>query len=119
MNKLESLEKTKALLSSPDKWTKGAMAHDANRNSVGWGHPDAVCWCLSGALAHVCGGINERWSKGLWALSNAIRPADAAGVSIAIWNDNIGRTYDDVINILDKAIAKEKLSEKAKANKIK
>lgn len=46
----EFLKNAKALINTPDKWTKRAYARDAGGNSVSEDSPDAVCFCSVGAL---------------------------------------------------------------------
>ena len=38
------------MLAEPHRWTQGAMARDAKAHPVGPTDPNAVRWCLSGAM---------------------------------------------------------------------
>mgnify|MGYP001559165452 CR=1 FL=1 len=38
------------LLDGPEKWTQGAFARDRRGEDVDSDRPEAVCWCLSGAI---------------------------------------------------------------------
>lgn len=38
------------LLSDPKRWTKRVTARDKDGNPTPSGYPDAVCWCLVGAI---------------------------------------------------------------------
>ena len=52
-NKTRTIEVlTEALntLSSPEKWTKCAMARDQHHDTISAINSGAVCWCLDGAL---------------------------------------------------------------------
>jgi hypothetical protein len=82
------------LLGDPSRWTQGELARDENGRKV---HPDdcrAVCWCLSGAHQKVYGFSG----KGLNAV--LIHIETHFGQTIPVWNDDIKRTYEDVIKFL-------------------
>lgn len=44
------------LLDKPEKWTQGTYARNENASTVGPLDPQAVCWCLEGAIIKICGG---------------------------------------------------------------
>ncbi len=48
MNKL--LEPTYDLIKTPKQWTQGMYAKDADGDKCNYNSPNAVCFCLSGAL---------------------------------------------------------------------
>jgi hypothetical protein len=48
---IEGLKAARDLLSVPGQWTKRQAARDKDGNMTGPHSPDAVCWCLIGALA--------------------------------------------------------------------
>ena len=50
MTTVEILEKTRALIDNPNKWTQMASAKDAKQLDVSYSSPSAVCWCLTGAI---------------------------------------------------------------------
>ena len=108
MTPLYILEGVKALLASPMNWTQRSMSREESGMSVHPTNATATCWCLSGAIVHLTGGIDENWRDACWALSNAIAPGYAYGVSIPAWNDVPGRTYDEVMAVVDRAIEHEK-----------
>lgn len=107
-NALNIMEGVKALLSSPDKWTQNSMARTSDKVPVNSGDPEAQCWCVSGALSKVTGGLNTDWNMGMWIMAKAISPSLPIAVSIPGWNDSHNRTYEDVVAMLDRAIAIEK-----------
>ncbi len=83
--------KLSELLTDESKWTKGAFAR--TKSGVGlWNgsSPNAVCWCLSGAL-QVCDARSETKQKIREHLKIDFIPA---------WNDAPERTFDDVKNLL-------------------
>lgn len=50
MNFYEFLVETKKLIDTPEKWTKGSSARDAEGHEVGTSDPKATCFCLIGAV---------------------------------------------------------------------
>lgn len=50
---VETVTRMKALLSTPDAWTKSAAARDGAGAMVAPTEPEAVCFCLYGALRRV------------------------------------------------------------------
>ena len=44
------LVEARTLIASPEAWTQGAAARDADGEPVGVEHEDAVTWCATGAL---------------------------------------------------------------------
>lgn len=49
-NFINQVSAVKALLSDESKWTKGYTARDANGKGTFADDPNAVCWCLTGAI---------------------------------------------------------------------
>lgn len=81
-----------------DAWVQGAY-----RSPLG-------CWCLSGAIAFVAGGLvgqigiaaasggSEAFYERLSALETCLLPGDVR--NIVGWNDTPGRTVEEVITLL-------------------
>ena len=44
------LRRAAARLEQPHTWTQGALARDARAQPVGYADPNAVRWCLTGAI---------------------------------------------------------------------
>lgn len=44
------LERARARIADPARWTQGALARDANGEETCAGYPNAVRWCAIGAL---------------------------------------------------------------------
>ena len=44
------LVEARTLIASPEAWTQGAAARDADGEPVGVEHEDAVSWCATGAI---------------------------------------------------------------------
>lgn len=93
MTALEGLEGLKAFFGSHD-WCQGDFSKDDPTTG-------RRGWCLLGGLA--ASGVN--YSPTLDALWRAYGLADCA--SMASWNDAPERTKDDILALIDRAIALE------------
>ena len=81
-------------------WTQGKYKRVVN---------GVECWCISGAIDKAA---PDYKSNGLAfaALFHALRAYDfylSASTNITEWNDTPGRTQEDVLALIDRAIAKE------------
>lgn len=82
------------LLEKPKGWTQGAYARDADGRDVNpyekWRpSPEAVCFCLYGALAHVAS------QAGMEKTPFLVDPLPSTK-----WNDTPGRTQSEVVAAL-------------------
>lgn len=95
--------KIKDLYDTPDKWTKGALARDKNgAHIMEYGiddevqqvnHPNAVCWCLTGAIlkcypdnyGEIRAKVRNYTNGGIWT-----------------WNDLEGTTFQDIRELVEK-----------------
>jgi hypothetical protein len=93
------------ILNSRDKWTVGQLARDMCGIGVSPHSDKAVCFCLDGALSLANGRVVNR--KKIPTLLAIVRSKFAtfskSSVTIARFNDT--HTYEDVIEIIDEAIA--------------
>jgi hypothetical protein len=80
------------LLSDPKNWTQRALARDKNGEAVSPFSPDAVAWCVLGALFKC-----EVRDK------SAVRKL--TGDRIMAWNDDPNRTFHEVQQMVGKAEA--------------
>lgn len=100
MTTVEILRAAKALIDTPEKWTQGKYARDAEGHALDHskdGFAGAVCYCAVGALWAAAGSFDEA------AVS---RVRDAAGTHILHpWNDDPERTHPEVMAAFDRAIA--------------
>lgn len=100
MNQLaDNLRAAKALIDTPEKWTKGAFARGRHGFSVDVSSPIATCFCLRGAV-HAVTGNGRRTRDVFSALERAVGRR-----GLAQWNDRISRTHADVMAAFDQAIA--------------
>lgn len=84
--------KPSELLSDESKWCQGSAAQDANGVWIMADWPEAVKWCMLGAVCR-CNPTNYYTDK--QALAAHLGCNDVIG-----WNDADGRTYAEVIAAL-------------------
>lgn len=84
-------------------WTKGTWARDRAGRAVMEDDPEACCWCLSGALREAGGRINGLMSR--TTVEALVRISREVGEPIAHWNDDHDRRVEEVLSVLDRAIA--------------
>lgn len=92
------------LLEKPGAWTQGAASRDMFGNVGEEGDellPDAVCWCLAGAVEHVGGNWSRPYTTAIRAALGL--PMVGIGAQIAEWNDRPGRTQAEVVAKLREA----------------
>jgi hypothetical protein len=98
---LEVLVRARERLSRPENWIKGDYAKDLGGNSVCSDSYSAVCWCILGAIGDDTLEGNEEVIHHTLKTLQALTPA----YSVPDFNDDPNTTYEDVIRVLDKAIA--------------
>ena len=107
------LVRTRALLADLDHWTKSSWALDKEGRDRSPTDPEAVCWCLAGALKKECpeGGMRD-YRGAHEALSRIIIEQCWAGWTetealsrVFDYNDASATTHADVLDLLDRAIA--------------
>jgi hypothetical protein len=102
------LVRVRRLLDKPDAWTQGAEARNAAGIRVEPHSPQAVHWCLEGAVCRVL-----PTTACTRLLSGTATEMDAVlrwlerrtGTMIANYNDRRGRTYAEILAALDTWIA--------------
>lgn len=97
MTPREVLIAAKALIDTPEKWTQGWYAKDANGKHISDQSPDATCFCSIGAMWAVAHEI-QFVDDALVFLGRATRPA------IPTWNDAPERTHAEVMDAFARAI---------------
>jgi hypothetical protein len=93
VKEVEIIKKARERIADPKRWTTGAFARDKDGNPVPVFDGKAVCWCVSGALAHIAG-----YSDGYDA-EKLLMPGGVAG-----YND--AHSHAEVLELLDKTIAR-------------
>ena len=77
-------------------WTQRAIARDKNGKSINMSSPNACSFCLGGAMIKI--GADEAYRFLTQLLSKR-------GSTIPHFNDEPGRTKEDILNFLDAMIA--------------
>ena len=117
MRASEYLKAARAVIDRPEKWTKHAMARDANRHSVPVSQPDAVRFCSVGALEKtilarngVSGTVDE---EARILLTLAVGVLTNSTNSVVWFNDSRRTKHEDVMQVFDAAIQFAKAGEAA------
>src|SRR5882672_9621552 len=108
--------KVSEILNDESKWTRGALARDADRTQLfDSNHPGAVCWCMYGACKKAAGdtalksvdllirliaGAIRTLFPDFIADTNADDPDISDGCLITRFNDTPGRSFADVQAVL-------------------
>ena len=95
------------ILDSSDKWTKHYSARDKDGKATHCDSPDAVCWCLRGALyraatKHHITRSSDSTLDVLDAVRHTIKAQDPT-LNYVEYNDHPNTTYENIINLLYRA----------------
>ena len=100
MTNTYKLHLVKDLIGTPEQWTKGAAARDADGEIVDFDSNEAVKFCLVGACCRVARdyrpNVIDRY------IQKAIGQYDIQ--AIENYNDDDSRTHDEVMATMNKAI---------------
>ena len=107
------LEEMQSILKSPDNWTQGYMAKDAEGRQIHASSDNACKWCVSGAYNRAQYNLNLYTSnRSIGALTASLENlgdrADFAE-SIVEYNDHEETSYYDIIELIDYAILNVKI----------
>lgn len=94
----QTLLAARELLTPEGAWTQGSYARDASGRRTGCWEPNAVCWCLEGAIKRVSN-TDEEYSEALSLLAHEVR-------LVHRWNDHPDRKPQDVLQLLDNLISR-------------
>ena len=98
MKLLENLKRVKSLLSDESAWTKRVYAKDAKGYTIATKDDKACSWCLAGAIYKSSDTLDE--------INNVIECLKQfTGQSVCYYNDKEETQHQDIINLLDTAIA--------------
>jgi hypothetical protein len=86
------------------QWTQGANARDARGRAVSDTAPDATCFCLVGGMNRVLKPDDgpDRYLELKDALTSCGVP------DLVMFNDQRGRTKEDVLTLIESAIERKK-----------
>jgi hypothetical protein len=79
-------------------WCQNFYAQDRRGQRSGSEDKKSVCWCLIGAINVTTPLTSERFAIGE-------RLEELCGEQLAIWNDDADRKQQDVLNLIDRALA--------------
>ena len=101
---LELYKEARQILSDPTHWTIGSFARSKTGRDVSPLDPEAVSFCLLGVLAKV-NGLNRKYND-THDLSSYIRSHLPEGANLVCFNDDPLTKHEDVLDLLDRTIAK-------------
>lgn len=91
------LERAADLIEPEGKWTQQIYARTEDGRSTDVQDPEAICFCMAGALARVAGDFNERFISAKQVVGNILDRG------MADWNDAPERTQPEVVAALRRA----------------
>jgi len=97
----------RSLLDNPRNWTKHALARTASDTPVDSANPEAVCWCLVGALSKTRmkqGVKDENAIAIVTAITDRAVYDRTPDLNRVEFNDHLHTTHRDVLDVLDAAI---------------
>jgi hypothetical protein len=98
MSTKDELERVKARIADPQRWTRLVCARNAGGEEVGSNDPDATCWCFVGACTKE--GVKGETVEMIYLAMN--KYPEFENLSRGILNDAMG--HDAVMRVLDRAI---------------
>lgn len=101
ITELQVLKGARELLSDESKWAKGFFAFDKDGERCGACSPEACKFCLIGAMRKVAGRDTSVTVNCLTEIYNYLGHNLAAD-----WNDDADRKHSEVIDLLNKTIAR-------------
>lgn len=96
----EVLNAAADLLEKPGAWTQGAFARTGAGNIIGPHEAPAECFCGAGAIYRTCGPGRKAWAG---QIIDSLKPHVRPHPNIAQFNDDPGRSQDQVVAVLRKA----------------
>jgi hypothetical protein len=104
---LAALRAIRSVVSDPSRWCQGAAAKNADGQRVSPGVPSAVCHCLMGLIGQIQPpAVSIAVEDELIVTFGPPPPDTLDGSDVAAWNDADGRTHADVLEAIDKTIAR-------------
>jgi hypothetical protein len=88
------------LLSSRHRWTKRAFARLENGDETESTDPDAVCWCVGGAIERIYPDVCEIRVKIYIKLNQYLRKEFKYDGGPINWNDIPTTTHEEVVRVL-------------------
>lgn len=107
---VETLTAARALIDTPDKWTQGVFARDADGKKIGYDSEKACRFCSSGALWRSVE-LDDFWnqadsaSENVGFLRSKFKKTNPDYSTLAEFNDR--HTHKEVMELWDKTILAE------------
>ena len=98
------IEQARALIATPETWTQGEFARAADGNPVSWRSPQAVQFCLWGALNRAAYDLTRDRRQAISFADHAAAALRAMGTSLSRVNDH--GTHVDVLALFDNYLKK-------------
>jgi hypothetical protein len=105
---LDVLREMRKKLANPKHWTQRTFARTCRGRSVEYWDPKATKWCLSGA-ARMCAANNDVRGLAMGIMADELVGESSSSVRricVVTWNDHPLRTHAEVLELLDRAIAR-------------
>ena len=102
MKKLELLRAVRAKIEQG--WTQRAAARNADGGPVSGNSQDAVCWCMIGAAQAIAPNSDLQRGAIYTAIYDANKENRPLQLGISDFNDARGRTKEQVLAVIDRAI---------------
>lgn len=104
---VQILEDVRIVLCDPERWTQHVRARDAEGYEVRVEDPEAVCWCIEGAIAVVCNPYGITPPHVLKALDKVVFAIMGRDVGVGYLNDMV--MHEVIMQLLDEAILIEEV----------
>ncbi len=106
MTPVELLRELRSLLSDESRWAQRNFAYRANGVPTGGTYPEAVCWCVSGAMQKVLGNGTRFTTEAGYSLQAQVVSllGEESMKGVVKFNDT--HTHGEVMDWFDRALAK-------------
>lgn len=104
MTIVEVLRAVRELLSVPERWTQGAFARQEDKTQVNAEDPEAVCFCIRGAIHRVAVNHYEEARAACKLLEEGV-PEYSKAWGLSGYNDSRSTTHADMLELIDGVIA--------------
>ena len=98
------IENARALIAAPETWTQGEFARDKSGERVSWQSPQAVQFCVWGALNRAAYDITRDRRGAVTLADHAARTLRQGVKSLSGTNDQ--GTHGDVLAVFDRYLEK-------------
>src|SRR4029079_12117931 len=93
------VQRARALIATPQTWTQRESARDSSGEPVSWRSPEAVQFCIWGALNRAAREMTDNEHQSVRFAAHAARPLRSMTPSLSRLNDR--GAHADVLALLD------------------